>query len=113
VDNGKLSESKLPTLDSLVADLLDHDKELKRTEKVNLRQLAAIEQRQTLLSLQTWRPYREGLLAKASWEATKVRPQKQGQQESRWQQKFLDTSTYSRGSSNRRRNWPSNPSYID
>jgi hypothetical protein len=36
VDNGKLSELKLPTLDSLVADLLDHDKELKRTEKVNL-----------------------------------------------------------------------------
>jgi hypothetical protein len=36
VDNGKLTESKLPTLDSLIADLLDHDKELKRTEKVNL-----------------------------------------------------------------------------
>jgi hypothetical protein len=36
VDNGKLSELKLPTLDSLVADLLDHDKELKRTKKVNL-----------------------------------------------------------------------------
>jgi hypothetical protein len=36
VDNGKLTELKLPTLDSLIADLLDHDKELKRTEKVNL-----------------------------------------------------------------------------
>jgi hypothetical protein len=36
VDNGKLTESKLPTLDNLIADLLDHDKELKRTEKVNL-----------------------------------------------------------------------------
>jgi hypothetical protein len=36
VDKGKLTESKLPTLDSLIADLLDHDKELKRTEKVNL-----------------------------------------------------------------------------
>jgi hypothetical protein len=36
MDNGKLTESKLPTLDNLTADLLDHDKELKRTEKVNL-----------------------------------------------------------------------------
>jgi hypothetical protein len=36
MDNGKLTESKLPTLDDLIADLLDHDKELKRTEKVNL-----------------------------------------------------------------------------
>jgi hypothetical protein len=36
VDNGKLSELKLPTLDSLIADLLDHDKEMKRTVKVNL-----------------------------------------------------------------------------
>jgi hypothetical protein len=36
VDNGKLTESKLPTLDSLITDLLDHEKELKRTEKVNL-----------------------------------------------------------------------------
>jgi hypothetical protein len=36
IDHGKLTESKLPTLDGLIADLLDHDKELKRTEKVNL-----------------------------------------------------------------------------
>jgi hypothetical protein len=36
LSNGKLTVSKLPTLDSLIADLLDHDKELKRTEKVNL-----------------------------------------------------------------------------
>jgi hypothetical protein len=36
MDNGKLTESKLPTLDNLTADLLDHDKELKHTEKVNL-----------------------------------------------------------------------------
>ena len=36
INNGKLTKSKLPTLDSLIADLLDHDKELKRTEKVNL-----------------------------------------------------------------------------
>jgi hypothetical protein len=36
VDNGKLTESKLPTLERLIADLLDHDKELKRTERVNL-----------------------------------------------------------------------------
>jgi hypothetical protein len=36
VDNGKLTESELPTLDSMIADLLDHDKELKRTKKVNL-----------------------------------------------------------------------------
>jgi hypothetical protein len=36
VDNGKLTGSKLPTLDSLIIDLLEHDKELKRTEKTNL-----------------------------------------------------------------------------
>ena len=36
INHGKLTESKLPTLDSLIADLLDHDKELKRTEKVSL-----------------------------------------------------------------------------
>lgn len=36
INHGKLTESKLPTLDCLIADLLDHDKELKRTEKVNL-----------------------------------------------------------------------------
>jgi hypothetical protein len=36
VDNGKLTESKLATLDSLIAALLYHDRELKRTGKVNL-----------------------------------------------------------------------------
>lgn len=36
IHNGKLTELKLPSLDGLIADLLDHDKELKRTEKVNL-----------------------------------------------------------------------------
>jgi hypothetical protein len=36
VDNCKLTESKLPTLDRLIIDLLDYNKELKRTEKVNL-----------------------------------------------------------------------------
>jgi hypothetical protein len=34
VDNGKLIESKLATLDSLIVALLYHDRELKRTEKV-------------------------------------------------------------------------------
>jgi hypothetical protein len=36
VDNGKLTKSKLATLDSLITALLYHDRELKRTGKVNL-----------------------------------------------------------------------------
>jgi hypothetical protein len=36
IDKGKITISRLPTLNRLIADLLDHNKELQRTEKINL-----------------------------------------------------------------------------